>query len=57
MTVTETTAPRDPAARNILTPEGVLLPMTLASRGDRVGALVIDLTFIVILVLCISVGG
>jgi uncharacterized RDD family membrane protein YckC len=33
----------------MVTPEGIALPLTLASRGARLGALVLDLTFIGIL--------
>jgi len=32
--------------RQLLTPEGLALPLTLASRGARAGALMLDLTFI-----------
>ena len=34
--------------RTLVTPEGIALPVTLASRGSRVGALLIDLTIIVL---------
>ena len=36
--------------RMMITPEGIALPLTLASRGTRFGALMLDLTFIVILI-------
>ncbi|MXO92254.1 RDD family protein [Erythrobacter arachoides] len=35
-------------ARMLVTPEGLALPMTVASRGSRAGALLLDLTFIVL---------
>ncbi|WP_241461661.1 RDD family protein [Aurantiacibacter luteus] len=34
--------------RMLVTPEGLALPLTVASRGSRAGALLLDLTFIVI---------
>ena len=34
--------------RTLITPEGIALPVTLASRGTRFGALLIDLTIIVL---------
>ncbi len=34
--------------RTMVTPEGVALPLTIASRGARAGALVLDLTFLTI---------
>ncbi len=37
--------------RILITPEGIALPVTLASRGTRFGALLIDLTIIVVTVL------
>ena len=36
--------------RMMITPEGIALPLTLASRGTRFGALVLDLVFIVLLI-------
>lgn len=36
----------DKRAREVLTPEGLSLPMTIASRGARAGALLLDLLFI-----------
>src|SRR5262245_30051643 len=39
----------DPAARrNMATPEGVLLPVDLASRGERAAAFLIDLFAIIV---------
>ncbi|QIG55370.1 RDD family protein [Altererythrobacter sp. BO-6] len=32
--------------RHVLTPEGLALPLTIASRGSRIGALVLDFTII-----------
>lgn len=40
--------PRDDRRRTMVTPEGIGLPVTLASRGTRFGALALDLMFIVI---------
>ena len=40
--------PRDDRRRVMVTPEGIALPVTLASRGTRFGALALDLMFIVI---------
>jgi uncharacterized RDD family membrane protein YckC len=37
----------DRRARTLVTPEGLALPLTLASRGARAGALILDVTFIV----------
>jgi uncharacterized RDD family membrane protein YckC len=34
-------------ARVLITPEGIALPLTIASRGSRAGALMLDITFIV----------
>ena len=34
--------------RELVTPEGLALPLTLASRGSRIGALLLDLTFLVL---------
>ena len=39
--------PRQGRRRQILTPEGVNLPVDLADRGERLGALIIDLVIIV----------
>lgn len=38
----------DKRARTLITPEGLALPLTLASRGARAGALIIDMVIIVI---------
>ena len=48
--------------RTMVTPEGIALPLTLASRGTRLGALIIDLLFIGILMVVttlalISIAG
>ncbi|MBW8753630.1 MAG: RDD family protein [Sphingomonadales bacterium] len=40
---------RDGRGRVMITPEGVALPLTLASRGARAGALLLDLLFIGVL--------
>lgn len=37
--------------RILVTPEGIALPVTVASRGARLGALTLDLTFIVVLMI------
>lgn len=44
--------------RMLLTPEGLALPLTIASRGARAGALLLDLTFIALgfIVLAIVLG-
>lgn len=42
--------------RIIITPEGISLPLTLAGRGARFGALVIDLIFIGLLMACTTLG-
>jgi uncharacterized RDD family membrane protein YckC len=50
-------------ARQIVTPEGIALPITVASRGARVGALILDFTFIyltllvIFLLLLFTLGG
>jgi uncharacterized RDD family membrane protein YckC len=33
-------------ARTLITPEGIALPITIASRGSRAGALILDVTFL-----------
>ena len=43
-------------ARIMVTPEGIALPLTLASRGSRLGALLLDLTFIFLLMLFTTLG-
>ncbi len=53
---------RHPAAlgndrlRLLVTPEGIALPLTLASRGTRFGALLLDLTIIGVLILATTLG-
>ena len=42
--------------RTMVTPEGIALPLTLASRGTRLGALILDLTFIFILMLATTIA-
>ncbi len=41
--MTAAAAPSKPAVRIIITPEGLSLPLTLASRGARLGALALDI--------------
>ncbi len=48
--------------RTLITPEGIALPITLASRGTRLGALLLDLLFIGLMILgttlaLISIAG
>ena len=47
--------------RSLVTPEGLALPLTIASRGSRAGALMLDLTLIVVslvgLVILLSAVG
>jgi uncharacterized RDD family membrane protein YckC len=40
----------------MVTPEGIALPLTLASRGARAGALVLDLTFIGLLIIATTLA-
>ena len=40
---------RKDRSRTLITPEGIALPITLASRGTRLGALLIDLLLIVVI--------
>ena len=42
--------------RTLITPEGIALPVTLASRGTRFGALLIDLTIIVVTMVISAFG-
>lgn len=42
---------RNSRERMMITPEGIALPLTLASRGTRFGALMLDLFFIVLLII------
>ena len=46
---------RDDRQRVMVTPEGIALPLTLASRGARAGALMLDLTFIVLLMIGLTI--
>ncbi|AOL93760.1 RDD family protein [Porphyrobacter sp. LM 6] len=39
--------PADNRTRTLVTPEGIALPLTIASRGSRAGALMLDVTIIV----------
>jgi uncharacterized RDD family membrane protein YckC len=41
--------------RVLITPEGIVLPITLASRGARAGALIMDLAFLTIAQIAITV--
>jgi uncharacterized RDD family membrane protein YckC len=47
---------RSDRRRTLVTPEGIALPLTLASRGTRFGALLIDLVIIVALIILITVA-
>ncbi|WP_027443652.1 RDD family protein [Erythrobacter cryptus] len=47
-------APSAGRARSLITPEGLALPLTLASRGARAGALVIDLAIIVAILVAVQ---
>jgi len=42
--------------RTMVTPEGIALPLTLASRGTRLGALMLDLMFIGLLMILTTVA-
>ena len=42
--------------RTMVTPEGIVLPLTLASRGTRFGALALDLMFIGILMVITTIA-
>ena len=42
--------------RVMVTPEGIALPFTLASRGTRAGALLLDLIFIMLLIVGTTVA-
>ena len=42
--------------RLLITPEGVALPITLASRGSRVGALLLDFTFLGVAFVALTIG-
>lgn len=39
---------RNSRQRELVTPEGLALPLTLASRGSRIGALLLDIVFVVL---------
>ncbi|MXO73367.1 RDD family protein [Alteraurantiacibacter buctensis] len=41
--------------RELVTPEGLSLPLTLASRGSRIGALLLDIAFLVLALIVIVV--
>jgi uncharacterized RDD family membrane protein YckC len=47
---------RNDRERVMVTPEGIALPLTLASRGSRFGALMLDLLFIGLLMIGMSVA-
>ena len=42
--------------RILITPEGIALPLTVASRGARLGALLLDLTFVSVLMIITTLG-
>ena len=49
--------PRDTdRVRAMVTPEGIALPLTLASRGSRAGALLLDFTFIGLLMIATTLA-
>ena len=47
---------RNDRERTLVTPEGIAMPITLASRGSRFGALMLDLTFIVVLMVATTLA-
>lgn len=47
---------RSDRRRTLITPEGIALPVTLASRGTRFGALLIDLTIIFVTMIVSAFG-
>src|ERR1700712_1906099 len=47
---------RSDRERVLITPEGIALPLTLASRGTRFGALVLDLLIIGFLIVATTLG-
>jgi uncharacterized RDD family membrane protein YckC len=51
MSTVPTRLRRSPRDRILVTPEGIAMPVTVASRSARAGALILDLTFISLLVL------
>ena len=49
--------PADKSRRRLLiTPEGIAIPIVVASRGARLGALILDLFFIGLMMLVITIG-
>ncbi len=48
--------PRADRRRTLVTPEGIALPIVLASRGTRLGALLIDLAIMITSILAVSLG-
>jgi len=58
MTAVSTALRRDLAKRHrdLVTPEGLALPLTIASRGARAGALLLDLALIFIVLLAIGIA-
>lgn len=51
MSATPTRLRRSARDRILITPEGIALPVTVAGRGARLGALLLDLTFILVLMI------
>ena len=51
MSATPTRLRRSARDRILTTPEGIALPVTVAGRGARLGALLLDLTFILVLMI------
>ncbi len=47
MSAAAATLPAENRARTLMTPEGIALPITIASRGSRAGALMLDVMIIV----------
>ncbi len=47
---------RSDRERLMITPEGIALPLTLASRGSRFGALALDLTFIGVMMIATTLA-
>jgi uncharacterized RDD family membrane protein YckC len=47
MSAAAVTVPAEKRARMLMTPEGIALPITIASRGSRAGALMLDVMIIV----------
>ena len=56
MSTLEPKPKRSDRRRTLITPEGIALPVTLASRGTRFGALLIDLAIIVVTLVVSSVA-